>query len=62
MMVFDEWFNDVSVAYIITSNAKQKYFASWMNALNDIFLFVKQDWRPYVFIVNDAKIEINNLR
>jgi hypothetical protein len=60
-MVFDEWFNGVHVVYIITSNAKQKDLAPWMNVLIDIFLFVKQDRRPNVFIVDDAKVEINNL-
>jgi hypothetical protein len=36
MLVFAEWFNGVHVAHIITSSAKQKDLAPWMNALNDI--------------------------
>jgi hypothetical protein len=62
MMVFDEWLNGVHVVYIITSSAKQKDLAPWMNALNDILLFAKQDWCLNAFIVDDTKVEINNLR
>ncbi len=53
-MVFDEWCNGVHVVYVITSNAKQKDLTPWMNAWNDILLFVKQDWCPNAFIVDDA--------
>jgi hypothetical protein len=49
------------VAYVITSNAKQKDLDPWMNALNDILLFVKQNWCPNAFIVDDAKVETNSL-
>jgi hypothetical protein len=61
MVVLDEWFNGVPMAYIITSSSKQKDLAPWMNALNDILLFVKQDWCPNAFIVDDSKVEINDL-
>jgi hypothetical protein len=43
MMVFDEWFNGVPMAYIITSSSKPKDLAPWMGALNDILLSIKQD-------------------
>jgi hypothetical protein len=61
MMVFDEWFNGVHVAYVITSNAKQKNLDPWMNALDDNLLSIKQDWCPNAFIVDDAKAKINSL-
>ncbi len=61
-MVFDEWCNGVHVAYVITSNAKQKDLDLWMNALNDILLYVKQERCLNVFIVDDAKAETNSLR
>jgi hypothetical protein len=61
MMAFDEWCNGVHVAYVITSNAKQKDLDPWMNALNDILLLIKQNWCPNAFIVDDAKAKTNSL-
>jgi hypothetical protein len=54
MMVFDEWYNGVHVAYIITSSYKMHDFSPWMDALNKNLLIVKAYWHPNVFIVDDA--------
>ncbi len=62
MMVFDEWYNGVHVAYIITSSYKMHDFSPWMDALNKNLLIVKAYWHPNVFIVDDARVETNCLR
>jgi hypothetical protein len=61
-MVFDEWYNNVPVAHLITSNYKQCDMAPWMDPLNKSLLMVKSDWHPNAFIVDDGGVEINNLR
>jgi hypothetical protein len=38
MIVFDEWYNGVLVAYIITSSYKQCDLTPWMDALNKSLL------------------------
>jgi hypothetical protein len=43
MMVFDEWYNGVHVAYIITSSYKQCHLAPWMDALNKRLLMFQSD-------------------
>jgi hypothetical protein len=55
-------YNEVHVAYIITSNYKQCDLALWMDPLNKSLLMVKSDWHPNAFIVDDGGVEINNLR
>jgi hypothetical protein len=62
MMVFDEWHNGVSIAYIITSRYKTCDLSTWMDVLNKSLLFVNANWHPNAFIINDARAEINNLR
>jgi hypothetical protein len=59
MMVFDEWYNKVLVAYIITSSYKQCDLAPWMDALNKSLLMVKNNWHPNAFIVDDGGGGIN---
>jgi hypothetical protein len=54
MMVFDEWYNKVPMAYIITSSYKQCDLTLWMDALNKSFLMVKSDWHPNTFIADDG--------
>jgi hypothetical protein len=54
MMVFDEWYNEVLVAYIVTSSYKKCDLAMWMDALNKSLLMVKNDWHPNAFIVDDG--------
>ncbi len=58
MMVFDEWYNGVPVAYLITSNYKQCDLAPWMDALNKSLLMVKNVWHPNAFIVDDVKVAL----
>jgi hypothetical protein len=55
MMVFNEWYNGVLVAYIITSSYKQHDLALWMDALNKSFLVFKSDWNLNPFIMDDAR-------
>jgi hypothetical protein len=43
MMVFDEWYNGVPMAYIITSSYKQQHLALWMDALNKRLLMLQSD-------------------
>jgi hypothetical protein len=43
MMVFDEWYNGVLVAYIITSSYKQRHLAPWMDELNKRLLMFQSD-------------------
>jgi hypothetical protein len=62
MVVFDEWYNGVLVAYIITSSYNQHHLAPWMDVLNKRLLMFQNDWHPNAFIVDDAKVEINSLR
>jgi len=62
MMVFDEWYNGVPMVYIITSSYKQHDLALWMDALNKSLVMLKNNWHPNAFIVNDVKVEINNIR
>jgi hypothetical protein len=54
MMVFNEWHNCVSVAYIITSSYKMLDLSLWMDALNKSLLIINIDWHPNAFIVDDA--------
>jgi hypothetical protein len=62
MMVFDEWYNGVLVAYIITSSYNQHHLTPWMDALNKRLLMFQNDWHLNAFIMDDARVEINNLR
>jgi len=62
MMVFDEWYNGVPMAYIITSSYKQHDLTPWMDALNNNLLVFQSNWHPNAFIVDDAKAKINSLR
>lgn len=62
LMVFDDWYNGIPVAYIITSSCKQDNLQPWMRALNDHIRTFQADWRPNAFIVDDARAEINSLR
>jgi hypothetical protein len=62
MMVFYEWHNGVHVAYINTSNYKTRDLSPWMDALNKSLSLVKAYWHANAFIVDDARVEINNVR
>jgi hypothetical protein len=55
MVVFDEWYNGVLVAYIITSSYKQHDLTPWMDALKKSLLVFKSDWHSNAFIVDDAR-------
>jgi hypothetical protein len=55
MVVFDEWYNGVLVAYIITSSYKQHDLAPWMHALKKSLLVFKSDWHSNAFIMDDAR-------
>jgi hypothetical protein len=43
MMVFDEWYNWVPMAYIITSSYKQRHLTPQMDALIKRFLMFQND-------------------
>ena len=61
LMVFDDWLNGVSVAYIITSSSKQPDLEAWMKALAKNLCSVQKDWMPNAFITNCAHVEIGGL-
>jgi hypothetical protein len=55
MMVFDEWHNNVPIAYIITSSYKTCDLSPWMDALKKNLFLVMVDWHPNAFIIDDAQ-------
>lgn len=55
LMVFDEWFNRIPVAYCITSKCRQSDLSPWMMALNDRLCQFQPDWRPNAFISDCAQ-------
>jgi hypothetical protein len=56
-MVFYEWHNGVSIAYIILSSYKTHDLSPWMDALNKNLLLVKAYYHPNAFIVDDVWAE-----
>lgn len=62
LMVFDDWFNGVPVAYIITSSSKQPDLEPWMNALGTKLASVQPGWAPNAFITDCAQAEIGGLQ
>jgi hypothetical protein len=55
MVVFDDWYNGVLVAYIITSSYKQHDLALWIDALKKSLPVFKSDWHSNAFIMDDAR-------
>ena len=57
-MVFDDWYNKIPIAYIITSRCKHDNLEPWMRALNDHIQTFQAYWHPNALIVNDARAKI----
>ena len=62
MMVFDDWLNGVSVAYIITSSSAHVDLEPWMKALNNKLKSLQRYWMPNAFITDCAQAEIGGLQ
>ena len=62
LMVFDDWFNGVPVAYIITSSSKQPDLKPWMKALAAKLASMQPGWAPNAFITDCAQAEIGGLQ
>ncbi len=62
LMVFDEWKNSCPIVYIITSQNNENNLSKWMDAIKGKMQQSKLDWKPNTFIVDDVKVEINNLK
>jgi hypothetical protein len=61
-MVFDSFSNGIPVTWIITSSAKASDIAIWLNAINEKMKRLDVEWKPKVFIVDNADAEINAIR
>jgi hypothetical protein len=61
-MVFDSFSNGIPVTWIIISNAKASDIAIWLNAINEKMKRLDVEWKPKVFIVDNADAEINAIR
>lgn len=59
IMVFDDWYNGIPVAYIITSKCAEGDILPWMTKLRDRVIAFKSDWRPNAIIVDCAQAELN---
>ena len=61
-MVFDEWYNSIPVAFIITSCLIQEDLKPWMVALKQSLLLEMLEWKPNAFIGDYAQGKINSLQ
>lgn len=57
LMVFNDWFNEYHVVYVITSRCKEADMSPWTTTLNKHLRDYQADWRPDVFIINCAPAE-----
>jgi len=62
MMVFDQWHNDIHIAYCITSQYQQEDLTPWMHVLNENIHKPHPSWHPNVFIIDYAHGEINYIK
>ena len=61
-MVFDSFSNGIPVAWIITSSAKASDMTIGLDAINEKMKRLDIEWKPNVFIVDNADAEINAIR
>ena len=54
-MVFDEWHQQILVAWIFTFRCAKPNLMPWMKSLNVCMQMECQRWKPSTFIVNCAK-------
>jgi hypothetical protein len=62
MMVFDQWHNDIHVAYYITSQCQQEDLTPWTHTLNKSIHNIYPSWDPNAFIVEYVQGEINYIK
>ena len=62
LIVFDDFYNDVPIAWVITSRQKQDDLMQWLTALRAKAIIVQPEWRPSCFIVDDAIHERNAIK
>jgi hypothetical protein len=61
-MVFDEWQNEILVAYIVSTQNKSTDFQSWMTTLKDVLRQDLLEWNLSAFIVDNVDVKINTIR
>jgi hypothetical protein len=62
IMVFDEWRNDIPVAFFVVSRTREQDLQHVFQALQNKIHTVKRDWAPSSIIVDNAQAEINTMR
>lgn len=61
-MVFNEWHNSITVAFILTLRCAEADLTPWMAALNERMIAENPEWRPSAFIVDCAQGKINAIK
>ena len=62
IMAFDEWRNDILVAFFVISRTREQDLHPVLHALHQRVHSLKTDWSPSSIIVDNAQAEINTLR
>ena len=61
-MEFDEWRNDIHVAFFIISRTREQDLHHVLQVLQNRVHTLKGDWAPSSIIVDKAHAKINTLR
>ena len=54
LMEFDDFRNDVPIAWVITSRQKEDDLIQWLTALRAKTITIQPEWHPNCFIVDGA--------
>jgi hypothetical protein len=58
-MVFDEWENDIPIAFVIIGKSNEKNILPGIQELNARCCAVQPSWKPGSLIVDNAKAKLN---
>jgi len=62
IITFDEWRNDIHVAFFVISRYREQELLPVLEALYQKIQCLKSNWTPSSIIVDNAHAEINTLR
>ena len=62
VMVFDDWRNDIPVAFFAISRSREQDLVHVLQALHNRVAKTNATWCPSSIIVDNAQAEINTLR